>query len=162
AGVAPSAGMTTVGFQQTGAMNDADMRLNPAQATDTTTLSAIVTHEAGHALGLNHSDVQAAVMAGPPQTSYNSVNYMLTLRQDHIDGCRAIYGTTSSPPPPPPPPPGCSGSQPAPQTQQIACGVGQSGYVTQQRTYSCVGTTWTASPWVTTGNACTAPPDAAV
>jgi hypothetical protein len=159
AGIGSAAGITNVGFQLSGAMNDADIRLNPAQITDTTTLSAVVTHESGHALGLNHSDVQAAVMAGPPLTSYNSVNYMLTLRQDDIDGCRAIYGTAGNPPPPPPAA-GCGGNQPAPQMQQLACGVGESGYMTQQRTYSCVGTAWTAGPWVTTGNSCTEPPDA--
>ncbi|HEY2630448.1 MAG TPA: fibronectin type III domain-containing protein, partial [Usitatibacter sp.] len=50
----------------------------------------------------------------------------------------------------------CAGSQPANDTQTLACPVGQVGLITQSRSYSCVGTTWTPSAFQTTSNTCVA------
>ncbi len=46
-------------------------------------------HEVGHMLGLKHSDVQNAVLSGPPLTSYVSLN---ELTADDISGCQNLYG----------------------------------------------------------------------
>jgi hypothetical protein len=43
----------------------------------------------------------------------------------------------------------------APQTQQIACGNGQNGYITQQKSYSCATRAW--SSWTTVSNNCSTP-----
>ena len=55
-------------------------------------------------------------------------------------------------------PPTCAGPQPPPDTQTLSCPAGQTGSVTQTRTYSCVGSTWTPGPFATTSNTCTTPP----
>jgi hypothetical protein len=55
-------------------------------------------------------------------------------------------------------PTGCTGPQPPPDTQMLSCPAGQTGSITQTRTYSCVGTTWTPGPFTTTSNTCTAAP----
>jgi hypothetical protein len=52
-------------------------------------LTADAVHEAGHALGLDHSDVAGQVMSGPPLTTYA---YQTDLHDDDIAGCVAIYG----------------------------------------------------------------------
>ena len=56
----------------------------------------------------------------------------------------------ANPPPPPPPPPACTPE--SPQTQTISCPAGQTGAITQQRTSSCPGPTW--SVWSTVSNSC--------
>ena len=48
-----------------------------------------MTHEWGHAIGLAHSNTESAIMAGPPYTSYNSLNVP---QPDDIRGCRCLYG----------------------------------------------------------------------
>jgi hypothetical protein len=52
----------------------------------------------------------------------------------------------------------CAPPQPANETQTVQCQAGTTGSWTQTRTYSCVGTTWTASAWSPT----TAPSGACV
>ena len=52
-------------------------------------------------------------------------------------------------------PQGCTGSQPPNDTQVIACPAGQVGSITQTRSYSCVGSTWTPGAYQTTSNSCT-------
>ena len=52
-------------------------------------------HEVGHMIGLQHSDVEGAVMSGTnpppfPSTSYTS---LLSLQPDDAAGCRRLYGT---------------------------------------------------------------------
>jgi len=51
--------------------------------------------------------------------------------------------------------PGCSGAQPPDDTQVVACPAGQVGSITQSRSYSCVGSTWTPGAYQTTVNSCT-------
>ncbi|MCC6867574.1 MAG: matrixin family metalloprotease [Burkholderiales bacterium] len=71
---------------------EADIVLHPGQVSDFTILDGMATHEAGHVIGLNHSDVQAAVMAGAPYTAYNTAVYQQTLRADDVAGCQFLYG----------------------------------------------------------------------
>ncbi|HLX23545.1 MAG TPA: fibronectin type III domain-containing protein [Usitatibacter sp.] len=55
----------------------------------------------------------------------------------------------------PPPTSGCTGSQPPNDTQILACPTGQTGAITQSRSYSCVGSTWTPGQYQTVSNTCT-------
>jgi hypothetical protein len=51
----------------------------------------------------------------------------------------------------------CPGPAPAPDTQTVACPFGQTGSITQERSYACSGApsfTWNAGPWVETSNTC--------
>lgn len=88
--------LTTVTFNlDTGEIRDADMEINTAENTFSTgdtdvtfDLLSVVTHEAGHFLGLSHSDQREATMVGdyPPMS--------LTLRDlsaDDLAGICAIY-----------------------------------------------------------------------
>lgn len=51
---------------------------------------------------------------------------------------------------------GCSLPQPAAEFQAVACPAGQTGTVTQSRTYSCSGTTWVPGPFTTVAANCRA------
>jgi len=51
----------------------------------------------------------------------------------------------------------CTTPQPPAETQTVQCPAGQTGSITQTRTYSCIGTTWVAGPFTTTSNTCTTP-----
>jgi hypothetical protein len=55
-------------------------------------------------------------------------------------------------------PTGCTTPQPPAETQTLPCPAGQTGSITQTRTYTCVGTAWIAGPFTTTSNTCTTPP----
>jgi hypothetical protein len=55
-----------------------------------------------------------------------------------------------------PPPPVCTPDPSSPQTQTLACPAGQTGSITQTRTSSCPGPTW--STWTTSANTCVSPP----
>ncbi len=61
-------------------------------------LYSVVLHEAGHALGLGHSDRPGSVM-------YPYYKLSTGLTDDDIAGVRALYGSNVPPPPVPPPPP---------------------------------------------------------
>ena len=67
-------------------VNEGDIVLNNAFNPN---VDVTMLHEIGHLLGLDHSDVQSAVMSGPPLTTYASLN---ALTADDIAGCRALYG----------------------------------------------------------------------
>jgi hypothetical protein len=91
--------LTTLTYNvETAAIYDADVEMNTAQATFTTTemppadgadFEAVVTHEIGHFLGLSHSEVNAATMRG--------IGYQLgtvglrTLAADDVAGICEIY-----------------------------------------------------------------------
>lgn len=88
--------LTTVTYAlDTGKIRDADMELNSAQAQFTTTdagvqvdLLSILTHEAGHFLGLAHSPEAGATMNAdyPPMSTT-----LRTLEEDDVAGLCAIY-----------------------------------------------------------------------
>lgn len=54
-------------------------------------------------------------------------------------------------------PPTCAGSAPPNDTMTVGCPAGQTGSITRSRSYSCVGTTWTAGSWTDTANSCVTP-----
>ena len=68
---------------------DADITLSVTNAWTMEDLDRLVTHEWGHAIGLDHSNIQSALMAGPPITHYNDV---ATPQPDDVRGCRCQYG----------------------------------------------------------------------
>lgn len=65
---------------------ESDMILNNAFNPD---IDVTFLHEVGHMIGIAHSDVQNAVMSGPPQTNYVSLN---ALSGDDIAACQNLYG----------------------------------------------------------------------
>lgn len=152
---APTTGVANVWFfqgtgGQRGSFVDADIRLNAAYAVTYTApfLDGTITHEVGHAIGLQHSDVSGQLMSGPPLTGYD--NGRTQLAADDIAGCVALYGAAGGTPPT------CTPPQPANEQQVLACPAGQTGSITQQRSYTCVGTTWTPGAYTTIANTCVA------
>jgi len=75
-----------------GVLTDADMELSTLDINSLAELDRVATHEFGHAIGLAHSNVDTAIMAGPPLTSYNM---LVTPQADDIRGCRCLYGLPS-------------------------------------------------------------------
>ena len=71
---------------------DADVTLSTTNIASIADLDRLVTHEWGHALGLDHSNTEQAVMAGPPSTHYNQ---LITPQSDDLRGCRCQYGLPS-------------------------------------------------------------------
>src|SRR4030095_5085541 len=68
---------------------DADVTLSKTGVVSLSDLDRLMTHEWGHAMGLDHSDTEAALMAGPPSTHYNA---LVTPQADDVRGCRCQYG----------------------------------------------------------------------
>ena len=68
---------------------ETDVTLNPSTIASLADLDRTVTHEWGHALGLAHSNIESAVMAGPPSSYYNMLN---APQPDDVRGCRCLYG----------------------------------------------------------------------
>jgi len=94
--VAPTTGLTYVSWDGTNHFVDADIKINADYSVAYTSgFDATMTHEAGHMLGLNHSDVSGQVMSGPPLTAYNGAT---TLGSDDIAGCVSLYGSTGGSP----------------------------------------------------------------
>lgn len=83
------AGMTTIHLSSATVLAEGDIDLANTQVTDETTLQGVINHELGHQLGLAHPDVAESIMYANP---YHPVPYLLTLRQDDIDGCVGLYG----------------------------------------------------------------------
>lgn len=83
---------------------DGEMILNAGGdgMDDPNLLQGLITHEIGHLLGIDHSDVQESVMFANP---YNSAEFMRTLRTDDLAALALLYpgggatdsGTTSPP-----------------------------------------------------------------
>jgi chitinase len=98
---APTTGITTDAWNGSNTIVDADIRLNAAYTATYSPFSnfdATVTHEVGHAIGLQHSDVANQVMSGPPLTSYDGLS---ALGADDIAGCVHLYGAAGGGGPPP-------------------------------------------------------------
>lgn len=68
---------------------DSDIILSLDLVQSTLSMERTATHEWGHALGLDHSEVAGALMSGPPFNDYNGVR---TLQRDDVRGCRCMYG----------------------------------------------------------------------
>lgn len=68
---------------------DSDTTLSVTSIASLADLDRLMTHEWGHALGLDHSNTEAAIMAGPPSTHYNA---LVTPQPDDVRGCRCLYG----------------------------------------------------------------------
>ncbi len=109
---APTTGITNIAWDGTNNIVDAEIRFNanysatysPAQNFDAT-----ATHEIGHSIGIDHSDVANQVMSGPPLTSYSG---MTALGSDDIAACVHLYGA-----------PGGSGPGPDTQTPTVPTGL---------------------------------------
>ncbi|HUO84609.1 MAG TPA: matrixin family metalloprotease, partial [Thermoanaerobaculia bacterium] len=76
---------TTAWFDGSGRIQEADIQIDPS-ALDAPTLEAIVEHEVGHLLGLDHSGVLSAIMY-----PFVSPGRGVTLDSDDIVGIRGIY-----------------------------------------------------------------------
>jgi len=73
-----------------GSLYDADMILdNTGRIPTPGALVQVTTHEAGHMLGLAHSELDGNVMSDPPDSSYTA---LATLQPDDLRGCRCLYG----------------------------------------------------------------------
>lgn len=86
-------GAYTKWWYSSGLMVDADVVINTAYNWTARDVESIMTHELGHVLGLNHSNVQASVMFANP---YNSYSYQRTLRGDDASACAVLYGAAST------------------------------------------------------------------
>jgi hypothetical protein len=98
-------GKTRVFFTDSGLLTEADIVLNPNQpfSTDGTVGSydfqSAVTHEIGHALGLDHTSLIGATMQ--PRQGRNGLYgqpalFMRTLSEDDRSGIRALYSRTGT------------------------------------------------------------------
>ncbi len=129
-GAGAALALTTVTYVlETGAIRDADMEINSANATltldDTAVvvdLASILTHEVGHFLGLSHSPVADATMFPdyPPQ----SIS-LRTLDPDDVAGICAVFPPGTSKPCDPEPVNGLGDEcgEPAP-AEDDGCSVG--------------------------------------
>ncbi len=71
---------------------DSDIVINSRKQWDLTKIDGVLTHEIGHSLGLDHSDVSTSIMFDKP---YHAASYLRTLRGDDVEGCTALYGATA-------------------------------------------------------------------
>jgi len=72
---------------------DADVVMNRFEPWTVSDLQAIMTHELGHVLGIDHSDVAESVMFAAP---YHTLGYMQVLRGDDANACAVSYGAAST------------------------------------------------------------------
>lgn len=92
---APTTGVTTIAWNGSNTVIDAEIRFNAAYGVTVSSFDSTAVHEVGHALGLQHSDVNGAVMSGPPSSSYNG---MASLGSDDVAGCVRLYGAAGGAP----------------------------------------------------------------
>lgn len=79
-------------------MSDSDMVINtsnnpPFSAANSDALGALVTHEVGHMLAINHSDLVESIMYANP---YHTFSYQSTIRGDDAAACAALYGYSAT------------------------------------------------------------------
>jgi hypothetical protein len=68
---------------------ESDMMLDLTLVTASDQMTRAVVHEWGHAIGLGHSNVEGALMSGPPDSMYTGGT---DLTADDVHGCRCLYG----------------------------------------------------------------------
>ena len=131
-------------FPQTsaGRVVEAGIEMNPNMTNDPEFASQVLVHEIGHLLGLAHSDVQGAVMSGPPSSSYS---YATHLSEDDIAGCQALYDNL-----------GCTSPQPPPVISTVGCVAPTVGTRTLRQTSVCSNHAWGLNPPTIVSNACVA------
>ena len=71
---------------------EADITLSMTNVRSMEDVDRLMTHEWGHAMGLDHSNIESTIMAGPPMTHYNG---LATPQPDDVRGCRCQYGLPS-------------------------------------------------------------------
>ena len=94
---------TSLGFYvSSGILLDADIELNSDKFAFTVSgepgradLQSVLTHEIGHVLGLDHSDVPGATMAARANSS--ATEALRTLHQDDIDAICSVYPPSKPP-----------------------------------------------------------------
>jgi len=69
---------------------DSDIVMNVLEFWDIAKIDGVMTHEIGHSLGLDHSNISESVMYANP---YHSASYIRTLRGDDAIGCASLYGS---------------------------------------------------------------------
>jgi hypothetical protein len=89
------------------------------------------------------------VVSFSPQ-AVGSRNAVLTIRHDVGGGVSTVslHGVGTSA--------GCQLPEPAADFQTLSCPAGQTGMLTQSRSYACSGTAWTPGPFTTVANNCRA------
>ena len=135
----PYSGIT---FPQTsgGQMVEAGIEMNPNITRDPDFAADVLVHELGHVLGFDHSDVQGAVMSGPPYTSYS---YATHLSDDDVSACQALYDNK-----------GCTSAQPMPLVTIAACSPPLLGERTLRQTSVCSNHAWILNPPTVLKNDC--------
>lgn len=87
-----SSGVTYWNFSRsTLAMLDADVVLNTRESWTPRDVEAVMTHEVGHMIGIEHSNTTASIMSAAP---YNTYEYQRTLRGDDVAACTKLYGAS--------------------------------------------------------------------
>lgn len=79
-------------YLNNGTMLDADVVINtldPYYTANPSLLEGLITHEVGHMIGLQHSDVSTSIMWANP---YHPNSYLRSLRSDDVAACAAVYG----------------------------------------------------------------------
>lgn len=131
---APTTGITNIAWYEPGyTIADAEIRLNANYSSTYSPASffdATLTHEIGHAIGIQHSNLAGNVMSGTPESAYS--NGLAALQLDDIAACRALYG-----------PPG--GPLPTPGTSDTQAPSVPTGLTATVVSSSAINVVWTAS-----------------
>jgi len=143
-------------YMRAGLMTEADIQLNATANGSAAAAYPMILHELGHAIGLDHSEVQASVMAGPPASP--AFSYATNLTGDDVAACQSLYGPAKNPPPVQQVLAPSCGPQPTPSLRYSACATGMIGQIQEEQTFACNAGTWVEAGWRVLQNTCTAQP----